>query len=123
MSEQVHTVWQQGGNQKSEMAANFARRLERLEQLIRAQNRANEAPLYFRLDANENETAARDRLTTEGKVAERDRERVLFIVRTIVSPSEVDEAPFPAATPAEDDIFGADTRRPERFTRALEYPN
>jgi hypothetical protein len=64
----------------------FTKRLERLEDAIRARGRLDTSPLYFRLPAGEDKAAELDRLVTAGKITDRDRDRVTFVVRTIIDP-------------------------------------
>ena len=51
-----------------------------------------------------------------------DPARIIWIKRVYIDPPEREQEALPEAQPA-GDVFGADTRRPERFNRPLEHPN
>ncbi len=89
----------------------LAKRLERLETEMRRQTQGEEpwlvyclhewaegCPIAFKEGEDDDETIARmeanalDRLVAAGKIGERHRERVTFIVQTLVSPPAREEA-------------------------------
>jgi hypothetical protein len=87
------------------MASNFARRLDKLERLIRERIQPDTSPLYFREGASIPEEIA--------------RERVIFIKRAPIDPPEREQEELPemAAEPEEE-------RKPLRnFDQPIRYPN
>ena len=75
---------------------------------IRQRTVSSTHPLYFR--------------DGEPLLDDLDQARVVWIKRAYVDPPARDEDALPEAQ-ATGNVFGADTKRPDRFSRYIEYPN
>jgi hypothetical protein len=86
------------------MASNFARRLDKLERLIRERIQPDTSPLYFREGASIPEEIA--------------RERMIFIKRVLIDPPqrEQEELPEMAAEPE------LERRPPRNFDQPIHMP-
>jgi hypothetical protein len=111
------------GNSKV-TTVSYTRRLEKLEELLRAQGRANSSPLYFSRLPDVEDADALDGLVAADNIRETDRDRVEFIVRTMIDPPETDDAPVlgDQTTPAISGPCGRSEDASKRFSRRLEYP-
>jgi hypothetical protein len=66
--------------------ASLSSELETLQKLLRDAGRDEQEPIYFSLDDGAEPEAALDQLIKAGKITGRERDRVGFIVRTIIGP-------------------------------------
>jgi len=87
------------------MASNLAKRLDRLERLIRERTQPDTSPLYFREGDSIPEEIA--------------PERVIFIKRVLIDPPEREEEELPEMQ-AEAKV---ESTAPANFDRPLRYPN
>ena len=87
------------------MASNLAKRLDRLERLIRERTQPDTSPLYFREGESIPEEIA--------------PERVIFIKRVLIDPPEREEEELPEMQ-AEAKV---ESTAPVNFDRPLRYPN
>jgi len=79
-----------------------------ISKLIRERTVTSTHPLYFRDGATVPEAI--------------DPGRVVFVKRQYVDPPAREEDALPEAQVA-GDVFGAETKRPDRFSRYIDYPN
>jgi hypothetical protein len=49
-------------------------------------------------------------------------DRIVWITRNPIEPTEREEEPIPLAAEQAGNIFGGDQRKPERFHHPIEYP-
>jgi hypothetical protein len=93
------------------MASNLDRRLDRLEETLKALGRGETDPLYARGSFDEARGDALDRLEVDGQIQARDRGRVTLIYREIIDPPAREEEPLPEMTAEPSGgIFGGDGR-------------